>query len=762
MRNWWSFSTAIIFVTLGISVATFLLLVPWSLLFGTQTINSFQWIMVVVGVGSPIWTWLTFLRLSQYSKKINENKIKDTKTINLEEIEYLECFNKKIKKLSYVSAKRIEYRLDGSIDNLQDHQCSVRSPKVLETISGQVVLIPATFLARFKNYPEELAAALLHEVGHIINKDSLFLFKFRTFLFALVLITSTYVVISLISSIWIDSQTFDPEAVYASIIGKSYYFSILGFLILLLFINNLLKIWREAMADRFSMEHSSEQALQKAEELLIHESIHQGLSRQNKLLRPQTKKQDNAFLMSPAWSLIAGIAIAILAYRMSGVFHYLSPFLLESWQANFLKEVSYFNVQVFFTIGLFYFLTVVVRNSHSDDYVHAAILHTLLLLTGTSIGYLLHELIPMAIPSLLMPAGYNYFFRAEPFILITSDWPNDLLNTSFIAILVISACLVTARSKYIWLGLLPGIIWISFSIIEINFTPGLTQGWLAISTTFFSMFLIWRMKSPIVLNWFSFHASTWMGLLILVLLPALYWLGYGGVNYFASVHSHAGLEYREAGEYPLAIKHYKKAVSHAPNDPLGWLQLAESQLIQKEFENAVLSVGKAVKSLNHVSSWSTRFDTLYNSTSLLLHIRREDDKDKLEAYFEQAELMWRNNSRLSKEHVVSLLYNLSCFHAVYNQDVTLSSLYLLEAVIYSEKTNIDLSKMISNDSDLAPLSINQQPALSQDELHAISSLRGNVDVPRLKLWLREGSLKPHTVLKLIKKLVHQSNPNDAI
>lgn len=725
-------------------------LIPFhSLTNSSSAIKLIDFIELIIGLGSPVWSYLVFKTLKWYSLITNEKYYKmilEGKSSILFDFLYDEKIQQTVDLLKNVKGfDSLEYRIIGEpkFKNYDNNSLTeIDSPEILQLKRDSVITIPASFLIQFYHYPKELAAVLIHEIAHFLNKDIFLLYDVRRFIKAVIIVSSIYILTSLIHSIVIDSNSLKESvllSIYAAIIGKSYYFfGILFVLILLYIIQKKIEIWREAMADQEAINVCGISSLENAEKLLISQDGY------SKVTRPTTIHRDKSLTLSSFWIIVAGIIINIISSRVVGQFAYLD---MELGYDNLLSNVIISCITPFVIFaGFYYVLIVIAKNAinNKKSIISSTLTVSILLILGASIGNIVFDVIPLIITSMGMPEGFDFIKRHDEGKLLISSIVDSLLTNSYYIFLPLICSWIAIKIDNIKTGFIVIILWILLSSIEVYFIPYIMKGWFAILVIVLTFILLILINYRKIFQTIRKFRREDLLFLPLIALTIAHFAGYGDSSHFAVVNSHAGHQKWKEGKIAEAIYYLTKAANYAKRVPQGWIDLAKILSYNKNSKEAINSAEKA---FSLASSWDSKLEALSIITSERLYLRTIKDLEIAKFYFIEAEKLWRNNSRLSRELVASILYNFACLKAIYEKDITESSIYLLESIALNSK----LSSQIDNDPDLALLTIKIKSInlhFSKEELNVMNS-KSNIDVPTLRNLINKGIITPTSILRFI-------------
>lgn len=749
MKNrWlWSLSTTVILISLMLSVLSITILFPWSILFNfiknPQGISRINYLQLFFGGGIVIWSTLIFAFLHFWQLNRNENYLEGTLLINLQEYANLSICVDRLRRFGVYELT--EYRLDGTNPNIRDEpeRLISETPQVLSTLKKKgrkpyVVIIPPSFWARFKNYPEALSAVLVHESAHFQNRDIALLFSVSRFILIVFSLALIYLGIALYSSILSDSPSFSIPAILASLIGKNYLVIAVTLFPILYLMRGKLEDWREALADREAIRICGEGALSEAKKLFRNPS----------LKRPSRNAVQRALRLTPSWVFLIGFITYATSSRAAGVLAYLQGEIISSESAvNFV--ISILAVPIYFlSFYLCYFYVLAVLSRQAIEEKHSAVAtlarNAIFLVLASSLGYLFLEVLPLALPSLFMPEGYDYIKRVDVnFSFFSHAILSSLISDSNLVLLASFGAWLAASLRKFWIGILPGLCWAIFSSLESRLIPYLMEGKLAILSTSIVM------ATLLVLNRRSISLRIVSGINYLLFVPLVLLviagrMGYGDVGHLAACYSQAGFLKMRAGEISQAIYFYEKATEDAPRQPQAWMDLAIALRQDNRLREAAEVADRAVVAPFNFH-WDEKLSSLALAGNFRLELRESGDLEIARRYYKQAEQMWLQNSRLSREQVSSVLYNLACLYAIRDQNTLEATVYLVKASAINPK----MASYAITDPDLSILNLSNQKPLSHEEIEKLENLSVEISSPILRKLVQQGELSEAILLRFV-------------
>jgi hypothetical protein len=180
-----------------------------------------------------------------------------------------------------------------------------------------------------------------------------------------------------------------------------------------------------------------------------------------------------------------------------------------------------------------------------------------------------------------------------------------------------------------------------------------------------------------------------------------------------------------------------------------WMDLSRVLAKDNRWRKAAKVADRAVSAPFNFH-WSEKFQTLSRAGSLRLNLRDSNDLNIAVKYFSEAEQMWRNNSRLDKNEVSSVLYNIACLHALKDKNSTESAIYLLEASALQP----NIAKQALGDSDLSILRLAEQELPSNQEKQFFSNI--DISVDHIRTLLQKQELSINVLLRYLSFLAKSS------
>lgn len=752
-KTWiWSLSTVILFESWALAILSFLLLIPWNLLrqaINNQNISTINYINLLTGTGGIIWAILIYLFIQKRKSKKNLEGLEDSILINLDSFDNIQVGLSKLKEFEIHHLT--EYRFigrdlrkylnyqDKTEEKIEEAPKTLRNPRK-KSDKPYVVFIPKRFWARFKNEPEALSSVLIHEAAHLKNKDLDLFIVAQDFISIAFWVNLVLFFISLITSVYTDSTSFELVAIQASFIGKIYQIFQLAPIALLYFTQKQLEYWREALADREAIRICGVKALNKAEKLLNNPDLVK--------IRPSRHQAKNSFVLSPYWVFLSGFIGTIISSRSGILFYFQRELISNIYIQNILTLLSICLLIICLYIICFYILAVISRNAleRKDSLLYVIGRNSLIFIIASSFSYFLLEIIPLFITSSFMPEGYDYIKRVDTtFGYLSYSIISSFITGSNIVLIAIFGAWIAAVSKKLWLGLLPGICWAFSSQLESQLFPFLMEGKLAILLTI-SLISILIISHRRHIHFRNISFKSYLLFIPLIVLLIAGRMGYGDVGHRAASYSQAGILKMQAGETSKAIYYLQKATEYAPKHPQGWMDSAIALMQDNKLEEAIEAADKAITTpFNY--SWDKKLQSLVLAGNLRLQSRTPEDLEIAEKYYKQVEDMWRQNSRLSSEYISSALYNLACLYAIRDRDSLQSTLYLVEASAINSQNATAAIK----DADLSILNLGNQRLISEEEMMKFRNIQ-EVSAPILRMSVERGELSEGILLRLIAYL----------
>jgi len=742
-KKWlWSISTIVIIFSFCLAILSISIVFPWGLigkfLDDYQSLDLVGYIQLLSGSGAVIWALISFSFLDFRKRRKSERILQNSDPLFLENYPNLKLCMQRLSEFG--GHEEIEYRLVKSASD---------APEALRTIkknnrTRNVIIVPTRFWNKFTDHPEALSAVLVHETAHFNNGDIALLFSTRRFILVAFWICFFCSSISLVSSIYADSPSFELIAIWASIIGKSYLWNVIFLLLLLYLLQKKIEGWREALADQEAIKICGEEALRDAEKLL--EGKHSsGFNFQ----RSDRRQVERALVLTPYWIIFLGFTISEIQSRFIAPFAYLREFWgIESIALNILFEVSF---TFLLYLGYFYVLAVVCRHAiqNGKNFVDTFIRNATFLVVGSSLAWLVIEVIPLSLASTLMPEGYDNISRVDNLSsFITFSLLSSAISSSGYLILAGFGAWISASRHRLFIGILPGLAWALLSKIEMYFIPSLFEGWLAIIVTALTVIaLVFYNRNHMSLCVASL--KSYLSFFPILLLVFAGYMGYGDTGHLAVCASYSGVSKIESGNVNEAIPYYEDATRYAPRHPKVWMELSRALARSNRLREAVQASDKAVNAPFNFH-WSEKFQTLALAGALRLKLREPGDLEIAAKYFLEAEQMWRDNSRLSHDEVSIVLYNIACIYALKDKDAIESVIYLLEA----SKLQPSIAKQSFTDPDLSILKLAEQEAPSNQDVQLFKYL-DNVSAEHLRTLVQRKELSANTLLSFMAFRAHE-------
>lgn len=598
------------------------------------------------------------------------------------------------------------------------------------------VLIPATFLARFRNYPHAFYTVLVHEIFHVINRDSLLLFEIGRFIRAVFIVYVLNLLFSFYSSMSNDGLSL--AAIVATVVGKVYHLSLLALAISLLLIRGLLHDWREALADRFTIEKVGQENYDLANSLLT-------TGANNRTIKPGIKKLQKSLTLTPFWVATTGFLIGLIADNLGGLIHYLSSI---SPGTSILQGIATVSADIISQTLFFTVLLVLAKNDENGKSISVIIRNSVFLLIGKGVSYVLIGAIPLSITSWLMPVGYDYIVRVDPWQNLLISFCQGLFNADLVLPTILTIILI--NSNRVYLGSFCILLFHLLYFLELKYFIELCSGLAvfiiaAILCTIGLVIQIGKEFLPSAKP----QVSLWVLLFSGVNLVNL--LGYGDLNIVGNSLNKTGLHYLDKSNFSAAEKSFKAGCAFSKLDPIFPYNVCISQAQQNKMNEALQSIDCAVNCAG-LYQWEQKFKILSFGGALRLNQRSRDDLKVARSYLVQAENLWRNNSRLPKEDVSVTLYNLSCVYAISEEDSINAAIYLIEAM-FLHKDVFALAKNAASDGDLKILSLNNPQNYDQHIFKKLEKKIQHLDAVDLRLKINSGEVSYKELIALIEYYV---------
>lgn len=215
-----------------------------------------------------------------------------------------------------VSSYDIECRLSGPPDTVDtDPTELLTAPQiVLPGVSRPILILPSRALARLRTKPEALNAVILHEIGHVVSRDSLRLDDTKRAISILIWLMALYAVIAVAASYHLDSQNGDQmRAFFADLEGKSLLIVATVQIALFAFLRTFLDPLREKIADNFVISQLGGGEGISAAEALLAGRAHERVIARGSIRKPKL-----------GWFVLFGALSGISMTNLGGFISYLS------------------------------------------------------------------------------------------------------------------------------------------------------------------------------------------------------------------------------------------------------------------------------------------------------------------------------------------------------------------------------------------------------------------------------------------------------
>ncbi|MFO1433023.1 MAG: M48 family metalloprotease [Candidatus Competibacteraceae bacterium] len=731
-----SISTVLLIFSGGLAVVSLLNIFPWGIIqFIPNRLSLLQGIELIIGGGALFWLLLLSWFYKNYTYWRNSKKLMESNSLKDQVIPFIPYLQK------FKGLKQIDFRI------LKEDSAKIILKNPIFSIIRhkghlqKVVIFPFHLWNRFSKHPNALAAVLVHETAHAENKDMQRLLGMQHLLIIAAGLTGICLFLTVIQSIFTDitSSNWEWAALQASLVGKNYLFFSLVFITLTVLLVQSLESWREALADEEAIKICGENALREAEELLRIEEDNE-----------QKYLQRYVYSLTSREIILLGFLVNTIADYGIGQLAYLQRFIVKSIAyQEFYAILTEFLLSVLMYLGFYIVLVVIGQDPYAKN---TSLLKRLgknawLLVLGAVLGHLLLQIVPLLVTSIAMPENYDYVLRHDAKPLLLAGIAGAITGSAAAALLAVVGAWLGVCAQRRWLGILPGVVWSTFAIGESRWIPGLFEGGLAIwVTAMMCLLLIFSQRAN--LGWKILQGSTgWLALLII--LSLFHGLGYGDINYFA-VSSSKACQKTEAANSQAALQYCQRAARRSSLHPNGWMQLARLLATQNQLQEAVEAAERAIEA-PYNSAWESKFEALTLAGDLRLQLRTEKDLQLAEQHYRHAEQLWRQNSRLSRDKVATLLYNYGCLKIIRNEDRLVALTYLIEALALKR----ELASAIKADEDLKALwSLSQSP-LHRSDIEQLLKL-SPVSAPALQEIAQQQQIDEHGMLWFLVQIMKAS------
>ena len=553
----------------------------------------------------------------------------------------------------------VSIQIRGTLDSIHDPGGSLLvSPRCYLVSGNRIIIFPAVLWKRLQQDTSALGAVVAHELAHFQHRDIEWLSLGQRFLLNVSIVFFANYLLSMYTSIQADlavsASGFDWTVVQATVVGKSFHFSTLVTMMILAIYVRTLARWREALADYAAIDCQGEPALGRAKLLISGTTDASSDGRALPLRRDERKAST---LLTPHHWLLLGAVVVVASTYLVGPLAYLQNHgWLESQGLENGRWMSWIPELLFSLLpyaGFLLILRVIVWHSRPTQKtrISAGLLAkaAVYLTLGGSIGFLLLQIVPLGFTGIFMPDGYDNYIRYDPGPLLISSILGQLGQNAWYVVLALLGVMAAQETKWEFLAWLPGCVWAVLSLAEQKVFPLLMDGWLApvaIGIVVIPVLVLAYRRRVMsgVTNW-----------LPIIFLATIYWMGLGDVNHLAAVSLNGAAKAKADGDLVRSTSLYWRAVFHAPGLVQPKLELAHALAQSVEDLDEAINVAELAIKSPLLSSWKQRFAALTLAGDLRLSRRTAPDLMQAKHWYDEAEQLWRENSRLPADWVEHML-----------------------------------------------------------------------------------------------------------
>jgi Zn-dependent protease with chaperone function len=607
----------------------------------------------------------------------------------------------------------IECRLSGPIDAQDpDPTEQLTGPEiVLPGIKRPILILPSRALARLKVNPDALKAVILHEIGHVVSRDSRRLDDTKRAISIFIWLVALYSIASIGASYHIDSQNGDRlEAFLSDIEGKSLLIVATLQIALFAVMRSLLDPLREKIADNFVIARMGSGAgLAAAEAMLAGGEQTLGPIRGD-VRKPRLE-----------WFVLFGALTGIAMTNLGGFLSYIATEVAEGRNAAIAQnsaDVLYTYLPVAICAWM---LLKVFREERSFSFPQFLWI-SLLFGLGSWMGYFVDHLIPVALVARI-PEQYSNVIRddvgAVAFEGVTSVLSDNLEKALYGFANAFALCIfVAGRWRKLMLALLIG----AYAVFDfqarvharsmLRFTEYDPYAWSVLFLGLIALLFVRR---------YSFEARprVYTGcVLVFLVWASLRFGGYKEVSLRTTVATTAGTESFDAGRWSEAKQLFLEAHKSSRRGPVPmvWLGDVEDKLNNTKGAADWYDQALAVRGW---SSWNERVYALGHSADEHTDLGSKADIEIARGRLTRVLQMRRENGRLGKKDIAFALGVYSYLIAAHgsNEELPLSLLLLAESCSIFPDNHF--YEGFSKDPDIARLDLTNGPRVIPQDADAV-------------------------------------------
>ena len=607
----------------------------------------------------------------------------------------------------------IESRLSGPIAAQDaDPAEQLTAPQiVLPGIKRPILILPTRALARLIVRPDALRAVILHEIGHVVSRDSRRLDDTKRAISIFIWLVALYSIASIGASYHLDSDSGDRFTAFLSDMeGKSLLivatFQIALFAVMRSFLDPL----REKIADNFVISQmGTGQGLAAAESMLAGREQDPGITR-GSVRKPGFE-----------WFVLFGALTGIASTNLGGFLSYFAGEVAIGRYAMITQNAA----EVLYTylpVAICSWMLVKVFEEEQSLSLPNFLLISLLFGLGSWVAYFADHFIPVALVAGI-PEQYANVIRddagAVAFAWMTSILCDNLEKALYGFAIAVALCTFVASNwRKPTLAVLIGV----YAVVDfqirlharsmLRFTEYDLYAWSVLFLGAAALFFVRR---------YSLVARP--KVYAACVLVVLFWMflrleGYREVSLRTTIATTVGTESFDAGKWLEAKQLFSEAHKSSRRGPVPMVWLGDVEDKLNNAKGAAYWYDEAL-ALRGWSSWNERIYALGHSADEHIDLGSKTDLEVARSRLTQVLEMRRKNGRLEKKDVAFALGVYSYLLAAHGSDHELPFSLLLLAESCSMFPANHFYEAFSKDPDISRLDLVNGPRALPSDASAI-------------------------------------------
>jgi Zn-dependent protease with chaperone function len=572
-----------------------------------------------------------------------------------------------------LDSHNIECRLSGPLDAQDpDPTEQLTAPQiVLPGIKKPILILPTRALARLIVKPDALKAVILHEIGHVVSRDSRRLDDTKRAISIFIWLVALYSMASIGASYHLDSQNGDRFTAFLSDMeGKSLLIVATFQIILFAVMRSFLEPLREKIADNFVISQMG-----TGEGLATAEAMLAGRMHTTDTIRGNVRRPGYE------WFLLFGALTGIAISNLGGFLSYFAGEVAtgrSATTAQYAADVLY----TYLPVAICSWMLFKVFGEEQSFSLPKFLWISLLFGLGSWGIYFADHFVPVALVARISEQYANVIrddVGAVAFEGMTSILSDNLEKALYGFAIAFALCnFVASRWRKPTLAVLIGIyVVVDFQIrlqarAMLRFTEYDLYAWSVIFLGATALFFVRR---------YSLAARPRMYaacVLIVFVYASLRLEGYKEVSLRTTVATTAGTESFDASEWSEAKQLFSEAHKSSRRGPVPMVWLGDVEDKLNNPKGAAYWYDKAL-AVRGWSSWNERIYALGHSADEHVDLRSKADLEIARSRLKLALEMRRENGRLGKKDVAFSLGVYSYLLAVHGSDHELPFSLLLLA-----------------------------------------------------------------------------------